>query len=132
VLENYLSRAISIQGMFNGSGNLDDNIRMIKNTGAKFIGRSFAQWGKELRLLKSLETLKSDAVKVHAADPDVILEACIFEIITNEVDQVPVPAWVLIALKMPVEQRDFRYADMLYPPDPKGARRDGRFRHDMW
>jgi len=123
---------MSIQGMFNGSGSLDDNIRMIKNTGAKFIGRSFAQWGRELRLLESLETLNSKAARVHAVDPDVVLEACIFEIITQEVDQMPVPAWALTALNMPVEQRHFRYTDMLYPPDPKRVRQDGRFNHDMW
>jgi hypothetical protein len=38
VLENYLSRSISMEGMFNGRGDLADNIRMLKTTGAKFIG----------------------------------------------------------------------------------------------
>jgi hypothetical protein len=40
VLENYLSRAISMEGLLNGKGDLEDNLRMLKNVGAKFIGRA--------------------------------------------------------------------------------------------
>ena len=40
VLENYLARSISMEGLLNGRGDLDDNIRMLKTTGAKFIGRA--------------------------------------------------------------------------------------------
>jgi hypothetical protein len=52
---------------------------------------------------------------VLADDPDRILEACIFEIVTIQAEQVPVPAWAFSALGLPVEQRNFRYADMIYP-----------------
>ena len=52
-----------------------------------------------------------------------ILQACIFEIVTTQVEQVPVPDWAFVALGRPVEKRNFRYADMLYP--------DGR-RKDHW
>ena len=47
VLENYLSRSITMEGLLNGRGDLDDNIRMLKHTGAKFIGRSLCLWGGE-------------------------------------------------------------------------------------
>jgi len=40
VLENYLDRAITIQSLLIGQGDFDDNLRMIKNIGAKFIGRA--------------------------------------------------------------------------------------------
>ncbi|MFI5461039.1 MAG: hypothetical protein ACHRXM_37000 [Isosphaerales bacterium] len=40
VLDNYLCRAISTEGLLNGRGDLDDDIRMLKSTGAKYIGRS--------------------------------------------------------------------------------------------
>src|SRR5262245_58918280 len=52
VLENYLARAISMEGMLNGRGDLDDNIRMLKSIGAKFIGRSICLWGREAELLR--------------------------------------------------------------------------------
>jgi hypothetical protein len=123
VLENYLSRSISMEGLLNGRGDLDDNIRMLQSTGAKFIGRSLCLWAGEANLLRNLERAKQQIPKVHAADPDVILQACVFEIVTNQVEQVPVPDWAFVALGQPVEKRNFRYADMLYP--------DGR-RKDQW
>jgi hypothetical protein len=123
VLENYLSRAISMEGLLNGRGDLDDNIRMLKDTGAKFIGRALCLWGGEADLPRNLERARRQVPRVHAADPDMVLQACIFEIVTTQVEQVPVPAWAFTALGRPVEARNFRYADMLYP--------DGR-RKDHW
>ncbi|HWH70470.1 MAG TPA: hypothetical protein VNT26_13870, partial [Candidatus Sulfotelmatobacter sp.] len=123
VLENYLSRAISMEGLLNGRGDLEDNIRMLKATGAKFIGRSLCLWGNEAELLRNLARAKQQCPKVHAADSEMILQACIFEIVTTQVEQVPVPDWAFTALGLPVEQRHFRYTDMLYP--------NGRFK-DHW
>ncbi|HUB62249.1 MAG TPA: hypothetical protein VL978_16145 [Puia sp.] len=123
VLDNYLSRSISMEGLLNGRGDLDDNIRMLDHIGAKFIGRSICLWGGEAQLLANLARAKLQVPKVLAGDPDRILEACIFEIVTAQVEQVPVPGWAFAALGMPAEHRNFRYADMLYP--------DGRFR-DHW
>ncbi len=45
VLENYLSRSITMQGLLNGCGDLNDNIRMLQHIGAKYIGRSICLWG---------------------------------------------------------------------------------------
>jgi len=123
VLENYLSRAITMEGLLNGRGDLNDNIRMLKSTGAKFIGRALCLWAGEANLMSNLDRAKQQLPKVHAADPDMILQACIFEIVTTQVDQVPVPDWAFTALGQPVEKRNFRYADMLYA--------DGRFK-DHW
>ncbi len=121
VLENYLSRSITMEGLLNGRGDLDDHIRMLKTMGAKFIGRSLCLWGGEANLLSNLQRAKQQAPRLHKADPDMILQACIFEIVTTRVDQVPVPDWAFVALGKPVEKRNFRYADMLYP--------DGRFKN---
>lgn len=115
VLENYLSRAITMEGLLNGRGDLEDNIRMLKTAGAKFIGRSLCLWGGEANLLRNLERAKQQVPRLHAADPEMILQACIFEIVTTQVEQVPVPDWAFAALGQPVEKRNFRYADMLYP-----------------
>ncbi len=125
VLENYLSRSISMEGLLNGRGDLDDNIRMLKETGAKFIGRGLCLWGREGELVRNLERAKQQVPKVHAADPDMILQACIFEIVSTHVDQVPVPEWAFLALGQLVKKRNFRYADMLYP-DGKRVNQWGR------
>lgn len=121
VLENYLDRSITIQSFLIGRGNFDDNLRMIKNTGAKFIGRAVCQWGGEDKLLENLETEKQLIPTVHQVDPDIILQACIFEIVTEKVNEVPVPDWAFQALGLPVEKRNFSYEKMLYP--------DGQFKN---
>src|SRR3974390_623825 len=74
VLENYLSRSISMEGLLNGRGDLDDNIRMLKSIGAKFIGRALCLWGGEANLIKNLERAKLQSPKVHEADPEMILQ----------------------------------------------------------
>src|SRR3954468_24522855 len=73
VLENYLSRSITMEGLLTGRGDLDDNIRMLKHTGAKFIGRSLCLWGDESNFLRNIERARQDAAKLHEADPDMIL-----------------------------------------------------------
>jgi hypothetical protein len=121
VLENYLSRSITMEGLLNGRGDLDDNVRMLKSTGAKYIGRSLCLWGGEDQLLTNLQRAREQVPKLRAADPDMVLEACIFEIVTTQVEQVPVPDWAFVALGQPVEKRNFRYADIIYP---EGQRRN--------
>lgn len=119
VLCNYLSRAICMEGLLNGRGDLKDNIRMLQELGAKYIARSICLWGGEANLLDNFERARQQLPKVGAADPDVILEACIFEIVTPQVEQVPVPGWAFTALDMPVEKRSFRYEAILYPPEKR-------------
>jgi len=125
VLEHYLDRSICMEGMLNGRGSFDDDIRMLKSTGAKYIARSICLWGGEANLLKNFERAKEQVPKVHEADPQMVLEACIFEIVTRQVDQVPIPSWAFEALGMPVEQRNFRYDDMIYTDARRGRRWGG-------
>jgi beta-xylosidase len=121
VLENYLSRSITMESFLTGKGDFDDNLRMIRSIGAKFIGRSVCQWGGEANLLSNFEKEKELEKKVHQLDQDIILQACIFEIVSNQVEQVPVPGWAFTSLGMPVEKRNFHYTDIIYP---EGQRRD--------
>lgn len=115
VLENYLERSMTFQSLLVGKGNFEDNLRMIKNTGAKFIGRAVCQWGQEADIAGNLIKEKQLAAKVHALDPQIILQACIFEIVTPEVDSIAIPAWAFKAFKLKPEDRHFKYAEMLYP-----------------
>lgn len=115
VLEDYLSRSISIEGLLNGRGNFTDNVRMLKDTGAKYIGRSLCLWAGEANLPQNLERARTQVPQVLAADPEMVLEACIFEIVSTDVETVPVPDWAFTALGLPVEKRNFRYDAILYP-----------------
>ncbi|WP_165245192.1 hypothetical protein [Paludisphaera soli] len=123
VLEGYLSRAITVQDLFLGQGDFADNLRMLTALGAKFLGRSLCFWGDESHLLEKLGRARPLIARAHEADPELIAQACLFEIVTHEVDRVPIPAWAFEALGLAPESRNFRLADMAFP--------DGAFR-DHW
>ena len=114
VLENYLSRSITMLDLLTGHGNPEDNIRMLKNIGAKFAGRTIYLWGHESQLPTRLAAARQNAPKIHAADPQMILQACVFEIVSKDVDKLSVPAWAFEAFGQSPEQRNFRYDAMLY------------------
>ena len=121
VLENYLDRSMTIQSLLIGRGNFDDNLRMIKNTDARFIGRAVCQWGDESQMIKNLAKEKELIIKVHKVEPSIVLQSCIFEIVTDQVNQIPIPDWAFKAFNMPVEKRNFSFQSMLYP--------DGQFKN---
>ncbi|WP_193212829.1 hypothetical protein [Luteolibacter marinus] len=114
VLRNYLSRAMTMmESLQDGSDNAE-NIRMFTGCGGKFFGRGVYLWGGESRLPAKLEEAKLKIEGLHEADPDIIVQACIFEIISKDVDRIPVPAWAFEDLGLPVETRNFRYDDIIY------------------
>jgi hypothetical protein len=119
VLERYLARSITMMDLLTGKGNEDDNVRMLKNMGAKFAGRTVYCWGGERHLGAKLEAARRIAPKVHGADSDIILQAGIFEIVSTDVNGIAVPDWAFEAYGLPVEERTFRYDAMLFP--------DGRY-----
>jgi len=128
VLENYLSRSISFTELLhddltksrnNRGVNPRDNMRLILSTKAKFIGRSLMVWGREENLAAFLENAKPYAEALHKADPEIVLQAADFEIVTRGVETVAIPEHVLREFGQPVTNRNFRYEAMLYS--------DGRF-----
>jgi hypothetical protein len=96
---------------------------MLKKAGAKYIGRSLCLWGREAELLQNLSVASKQVPLVCVADPEIILEACIFEIVTTQVETVPIPDRAFTALGLSSERRNFRYMDMLYPQG---------LRHNQW
>jgi hypothetical protein len=118
VLESYLSRSITMTELYRSpGGHQDDDIRMLHHIGAKFAGRTIYLWGEEARIAdpKFLEQGRAMAGKIHRNDPDLILQAAVFEIVTEQVGQVPVPAFVFREFGLRAEQRNFDYSKMLFP-----------------
>jgi len=116
VLENYLSRSITMEGLLNGRGDLDDNIRMLQRIGAKYVGRALCLWNAENDFSNQVQRAREAAPRVLAADPELVLEACVFETVTPGVNQIPIPARVFAAFGLPAENRNFRFDDIIYPP----------------
>ncbi len=124
VLENYLSRANTFAEWLSGIGNPDDNLRLLVHCGAKFIGRSIYRWGSESGLEALLATAIPIAAKAHRRDPDLILQASIFEIVTRDIEKIPIPTWLFAEFDLPPENRNFSYAAMIYP--------EGSWKVDHW
>jgi hypothetical protein len=124
VLENYLSRSISFTELLHddltqprNSRGVDprDNIRFIRNTGAKFIGRALMCWGRERELEVLLRNAKAFAAELHRVDPEIVLQAAAFEIVTQGVETIEIPEYVLKEFSQPLTKRNFRLADIGYP-----------------
>lgn len=123
VLENYLARSITFTELLHddltkprNSRGVDprDNIRMLTAAGAKLVGRAIMIWGREGNLPTFLQRARPFVDTLHRLDPDLILQAAAFEIVTRGVESLPIPAHVFQAFGRPVETRNFRYPDMLY------------------
>jgi hypothetical protein len=121
VLENYLSRSITMEGMLNGRGDLKDDVRMLTNCGAKYLGRALCLWGAERDFLNNIKRAATEIPQVLAADPELVLEACVFETVSPKVNDIAIPAGVFTALGQPVVRRNFRYDDMIYPAGQRRA-----------
>ena len=109
-----------MEGLVNGRGELKDNIRMLKSIGAKYLGRALCLWGAENNFLSNVERARQQIPQVLAADPDMIVEGCVFETVSPKVNDIEIPDWVFTALGQPVEKRNFRFDDIIYP---EGQRR---------
>ena len=120
-LDNYLSRSITMEGLLQGRGDLDDNIRMIKHIGAKYIGRALCLWNAENDFTNNLDRAREAVPRVRAADPDIVLEACVFETVTPKINQIAIPDWVFTAFSLPAERRNFRFDDIIYPEGQRRA-----------
>ena len=92
-----------------------DDIRLIKNIGAKFIGRAIYRWGGESRLNEPgfWSDAKTLIDSLHAFDPEIIFQGCLFEIITEDVNEVKIPGWVFNDFGLADEERNFSYQAML-------------------
>lgn len=125
VLRNYLSRAITMAEFATGKAfyvdsdipDREDDERMLLNVGAKFIGRSTYLWGQEEKAAQSgfFDAIRSNIEKMHQQDPDLIFQACIFEIVSRQVSTVPIPAKVFKAFGLEPKKRNFQYENMLFP-----------------
>src|SRR4051812_34702549 len=121
VLGSYLDRSISFTELLHDDltqprnrRGVDprDNLRLILSSRAKLVGRALMVWGREKELAAFLQTAKPYAQALHQADPDILLQAAAFEIVTRGVESIPIPESVFVEFDLPVEGRNFRYEGM--------------------
>ena len=113
VLENYLARSSTFGSLLHLT--LEDDLRMIKNTGVKFAGRAIWMWGGESKIDELVRVGEPFAKRIHKIDSDIILQGAIFEVVTKDVNNVAIPESVFEEFGVPKEPRNFSYKAMLYP-----------------
>jgi hypothetical protein len=116
VLENYLSRSFHMLQL-TGSQQLDEDIRMIKNVGAKHIGRVAAIWWSadtKVDMDEHFGEAKILADRLLKIDPEFMLQACIFETVGKGINTIPVPAWVFEEFGITPGERNFLFNSMIY------------------
>ena len=117
VLENYLSRSVTA-GNLCDTMTLEDDLRVIGKLGIKFLGRAACMWYMTEEDNVHFAKAAYLAERVHAQDPEVILQACIFEMITQNIETVRIPDHVQEAFGLKPEDRCFRLADTLFEKEP--------------
>jgi hypothetical protein len=109
-LHGILSRALTHASEFGVPD--DDDLRMLKDLRPRFIGRSAFIWAMPKDDELHFEQARLFAARVHACDPTIVLQACIFEAIFPGLDRVPIPPWVFEAFGEKPENRCFRFEAM--------------------
>lgn len=119
VLRNYLSRAVTEAEFLSVKGytsdayvSTADDERMLKNIGAKFIGRALYTWNGEQKFNQAawLDAAETKIRNFHSYDPDVIFQAALFETVSKVgVEQVKIPDWVFSAFGKSPEDRTFKF-----------------------
>lgn len=119
VLENYLSRSVTAQGLHE-SETLTDDLRVIKKLGIKFLGRASGLWYMTNDDEEHFRRSKEVADLVHEMDTEIILQSAVFEIIVEKINEIRVPAFVFEAFGLEVKNRNFCFTDALFLEKPKG------------
>ncbi len=120
VLRAYAARAVTaseVCGTTIKNFTLDEDIRSLCRMGAKYIGRAaYYSWTPNMSasdIDAHFDVVKLSATQFHKADPEIILQAGIFECIyRGTVNNTKIPAYVFEAFGLPVENRNFRFDAM--------------------
>lgn len=120
LFEKILSRPVTIDQAWQ-SPCMEDDLRMFREVKPTFLGRAAYAWQVEADDDAHFAAATRLAESVHKnCDDQMVLQACIFEAIYPEADNIPIPAWVFEAFDEPVEQRNFSWQAMIGKVMPPG------------
>ncbi len=114
VLNNYLSRSMTYCLFETDTATMDEGLRAMLNTGAKYIMRSIAEWAPDLSGEGRYEHFKEWLEKAHDIDPEIIFEACIFETTGPNIDGITIPKYVCDAFGVKYTGRSFDHTLTLH------------------
>ncbi|MBE6770257.1 MAG: hypothetical protein E7548_05835 [Ruminococcaceae bacterium] len=114
-LNNYLNRVSTYCQFFQPEESDELVIESIVGIGAKYIQRAACMWSPSRWEYAIEGQIKKRMDKIHALDPEIIFEACIFECVDNRVEQIAIPKETFEAFGVPYENRNFSLEKMMFP-----------------
>ncbi|MEZ4386888.1 MAG: hypothetical protein R3D98_04805 [Candidatus Krumholzibacteriia bacterium] len=94
------------------------NLDLIGDLQPSLVGRAALVWGWEHLMLRSLGGLQARVAALHERAPDAVVQGCIFEFISRDIERVTVPAHVLAAFGLTPDPRPYDFDAMLAPGAP--------------
>lgn len=89
------------------------NLELVEDLQPSLVGRAALIWGWEDLMLRSLIGLRHRVATIHSKAPEAVVQGCIFEFISRDVERVTVPTHVLEAFGLPPDPRSYVFEDML-------------------
>ena len=111
-LNRILSRAVTL-AQATVSPTMEDDLRMIGKVRPNFIGRAAYRWLHDETDTQHFTAAADWADRAHAVDPQLVLQACLFEAVYPPIDDIPIPAWVFDDLGHDLEERNFSWQAMI-------------------
>ncbi len=101
VLNNYLDRAATYDAFSTAEGQTRESAiynakDFIRQTGAKYLARGLGHWIPTSTDIygENFTNYKNWIAELHEVDPEVIIEACIFENCTSATNDLEIPVWI--------------------------------------
>ncbi len=114
-LNNYLNRVSTYCQFFQPEESDELVIDSIVGIGAKYVQRAACMWSPSSWEYAIKGQIKKRMDKIHALDPEIIFEACIFECVDSRVAQISIPKETFEAFGIPYENRNFSLEKMMFP-----------------
>lgn len=95
ILENYLKRSLTTDGIFHRPTEAQEHIRMVQDVGAKHLSRSLYIRSNENDLDDVLSDAEPLISQINAADPEIMCEAAIYNIISRDIERIEIPTDIL-------------------------------------
>ncbi|MBR4867517.1 MAG: hypothetical protein IKU10_00020 [Clostridia bacterium] len=115
VLCNYLSRATTFACSPLSLEKTPYAFQFILDTGAKYICRAAHCWVPSADDYDTYDEQRQFIEQLHAKDPEVVFEACIFENVTKAVETIAIPPYVFEEFGLPYEERCFSLEKLIFP-----------------
>ena len=124
LVRHYLARSLSVQALNYPEATVAKRRALITwaaAAGTRLAGRTGGWWAtpkSDQAVRAFIDTLQGNARLLHAGQPDLVVQGCVFELVEPHLDSLTVPNRLRAAFgedTLAPRQRRFRFANIVYP-----------------